>query len=56
MWPDINVFNEIGIPSVNYGPGASVGGGNYAMSIADMVTNAKVYALIALKLCNEPRN
>jgi acetylornithine deacetylase/succinyl-diaminopimelate desuccinylase-like protein len=25
MWRDVNVFNELGIPSVTYGPGASTG-------------------------------
>jgi acetylornithine deacetylase/succinyl-diaminopimelate desuccinylase-like protein len=55
MWRDINVFNEMGIPSLTYGPGASVGGGNLAMRIADLVTAAKLYALIALDLCNQER-
>ena len=55
MWRDINCFNEMGIPSVTYGPGISVGGGNFGMRIADMVTGARLYALIALDLCNQPR-
>jgi len=55
MWRDINCFNEMRIPSVTYGPGISVGGGNYGMRIADMVTGAKLYALTALDLCNQPR-
>lgn len=56
MWRDINVFNEMGIPAITYGPGASVGGGNFAMRIEDLVTAAKLYALIALDLCNQERN
>lgn len=55
MWRDINCFNEVGIPSITYGPGASVGGGNFAMRIADMVTGARLYALTALDLCNQER-
>ncbi len=56
MWRDINVFNEMGIPAITYGPGASVGGGNFAMRIEDLVTAAKLYALIALDVCNQERN
>ena len=56
MWRDINVFNEMGIPAITYGPGASVGGGNFAMRIEDLVAAAKLYALIALDVCNQERN
>jgi acetylornithine deacetylase/succinyl-diaminopimelate desuccinylase-like protein len=56
MWRDINVFNEVGIPAITYGPGVSVGGGNFAMRIADLVTAAKLYALIALDLCGQERD
>lgn len=55
MWRDINCFNEMRIPSVTYGPGVSVGGGNYGMRIADLVTGAKLYALTALELCDQDR-
>ncbi|MBI4607549.1 MAG: M20/M25/M40 family metallo-hydrolase [Candidatus Rokubacteria bacterium] len=53
MWRDINVFNEMGIPAITYGPGISVGGGNFAMRITDLVTAARLYALIALDLCDQ---
>lgn len=53
MWRDINCFNEMGIPAITYGPGASVGGGNFAMRIADLVTGARLYALTALDLCGQ---
>ncbi len=56
MWRDINCFNEMRIPSVTYGPGVSVGGGNFGMRIADLVTGAKLYALTALDLCNQERS
>ncbi len=56
MWRDINVFNEMGIPSLTYGPGVSVGGGNFGMRIADLVTGARLYALTALDLCTEERS
>jgi acetylornithine deacetylase/succinyl-diaminopimelate desuccinylase-like protein len=51
MWRDSNVFNEVGIPTVVYGPGASVGGGNFAMEVDNMVTAARVYAAIAVEVC-----
>jgi acetylornithine deacetylase/succinyl-diaminopimelate desuccinylase-like protein len=56
MWRDINCFNEMRIPSVTYGPGVSVGGGNFGIRIADLVTGTKLYALTALELCNKPRS
>lgn len=55
MWRDINVFNAAGIPSVMYGPGPSVGGGQLAMHIDDLVRAARAYALIALDVCTQPR-
>src|SRR5205823_13152118 len=51
MWRDSNVFNEAGIPTAVYGPGASVGGGNFAMEIDALVQAAKVYAAIAIEVC-----
>ena len=55
MWRDINPFNEMRIPALTYGPGISVGGGNFGMKIADLVVGAKLYALTALDLCNQDR-
>jgi hypothetical protein len=34
-----------------YGPGASVGGGNFAMEIDDLVDAARVYAALAIEVC-----
>jgi len=55
MWRDLNVFNEVGIPSVCYGPPRQreslSGAGNRAMKIADLVSATKVYALAALRVC-----
>lgn len=55
MWRDINVFNELGIPSVCYGPKRQrenmTSEGNRAMLIDDLVSAAQVYALTALDLC-----
>ncbi len=55
MWRDLNVFNEVGIPSLTYGPGSSVGAGKMFMKVADLVMAAKVFALTALDLCNRDR-
>jgi acetylornithine deacetylase/succinyl-diaminopimelate desuccinylase-like protein len=55
MWRDLNVFNEVGIPSICYGPPRQreplSGAQNRAMKIADLVQATKVYALTALMLC-----
>ena len=51
MWRDHNVFNEMGIPALTYGPAGIVGGGQFAMGIPDLVRAARVYALTALAFC-----
>jgi acetylornithine deacetylase/succinyl-diaminopimelate desuccinylase-like protein len=55
MWRDITCFNEMRIPAITYGPGISVGGGNFGMKIEAMVTGARLYALTALTVCDHPR-
>jgi hypothetical protein len=55
MWRDLNCFNEMRIPSLTYGPGVSVGGGIFRMPIETLITGAKLYATIALDLCNQDR-
>jgi acetylornithine deacetylase/succinyl-diaminopimelate desuccinylase-like protein len=55
MWRDDNVFSEAGIPVVNYGPGASVGGGNFSISLEDLYKAAQIYAMIILDLCNQEK-
>jgi acetylornithine deacetylase/succinyl-diaminopimelate desuccinylase-like protein len=55
MWRDINVFNEMRIPSLTYGPGVSSGGGKYAMKIENMILGTKLYAHTAIDLCNQDR-
>lgn len=56
MWRDSNVFNEVGIPSVNYGPPRAPdafpeSGLSDAIRVDDLVTAAKVYARTALAVC-----
>lgn len=51
MWRDINPYNEVGIPSLTYGPTSSTGGGNFALGLGDLVATARVYARAALSYC-----
>ncbi len=55
MWRDINVFNELGIPAVTYGPGGGTGGGNVGLAVADLARAARAYTRIALDVCSRPR-
>jgi acetylornithine deacetylase/succinyl-diaminopimelate desuccinylase-like protein len=51
MWRDHNVYNEMGIPALTYGPPGRAGTGAYAVSRVDLLNAARVYALTALALC-----
>lgn len=55
MWRDTTPFNEAGIPSLTYGPGANAATGKGYFTIEEMVAAAQVYALVALELCNRER-
>jgi len=59
MWRDVNVFNEVGIPTVTYGPGASTGmygeHGTMFVTVEELEAIAKVYALVALDVCNREK-
>lgn len=48
MWRDINAFNQVGIPSLNYGPRPL---DRTAIEIDDLMRAAQIYALTALNLC-----
>lgn len=60
MWRDINVFNEVGIPAVTFGPRRlsdpktverSAGLDKKYMEKDDLVNTARIYALVALDIC-----
>ena len=53
MWRDINIFNEVGIPAVTYGPTAGSGGRIFSVKIEDLYRASQVYALTALNVCNQ---
>jgi acetylornithine deacetylase/succinyl-diaminopimelate desuccinylase-like protein len=55
MWRDINPYNELGIPSMTYGPGGAIGGGNFYFMLEDMVAAARVYAMTALDFCGRAK-
>ena len=56
MWRDLNVFNEVGTPSVTYGPIGGVGGGVHSLELDSLYQTAQVYAMVALDLCNQEKN
>lgn len=51
MWNDMNVFHEMGIPSIKYGPDRVWNTPKETMRIADLMNAARVYAAIALEMC-----
>ncbi len=59
MWRDLNVFNEVGIPSVCYGAPRQKESftevQDRAMKVDDLVAATKVYALTAMNLCGVAR-
>jgi acetylornithine deacetylase/succinyl-diaminopimelate desuccinylase-like protein len=55
MWRDINIFNEVGIPSLTFGPSSGVGAGpeeTHGLGIEDLYNASKLYAMIALDMCS----
>jgi acetylornithine deacetylase/succinyl-diaminopimelate desuccinylase-like protein len=53
MWRDVSIFNEMGIPSITYGPPRNFRG--QSMAIADLMRAAQAYALIALDVCGREK-
>lgn len=51
MWRDINIFNEVGIPAITYGPSRASVDGQAGVDEAEMHRVAMVYAATALALC-----
>lgn len=52
MWRDQNIFNNAGIPAVNFGPprGSAAVQGTGSMDLTDMVDATKMYALTTLMI------
>jgi acetylornithine deacetylase/succinyl-diaminopimelate desuccinylase-like protein len=55
MWRDNNVFNEVGIPSLTYGPRSATHSFKRALSIESLYNAACVYARIAVDLCDQEK-
>jgi acetylornithine deacetylase/succinyl-diaminopimelate desuccinylase-like protein len=53
MWRDINVFNEVGIPAMTYGPRSRALGGKRALPIESLYQASLLYARIAVDLCSQ---
>jgi hypothetical protein len=53
MWRDINIFNEVGIPAATFGMPRKIAPDTPErfIEIQDIVDAAKMYALVALKIC-----
>ncbi|MEX2375213.1 MAG: M20/M25/M40 family metallo-hydrolase [Dehalococcoidia bacterium] len=49
-WRDTNPFNELGIPSLSYGPSAGMGGRRAWTTVADLERATRVYARTAVRL------
>lgn len=55
MWRDINVFNELGIPAMTYGPRSATHSFKRALTIESLYQAACVYARIAIEVCSEDK-
>lgn len=57
MWRDMNIFNQVGIPSATYGPSYnksfSQGQELDSLHADDLLKAAKVYAQVAMDICNQ---
>jgi acetylornithine deacetylase/succinyl-diaminopimelate desuccinylase-like protein len=55
LWRDINIYNEIGIPALTYGPRTTNHAYRRALPIESLYQAACAYALIAVDLCNQDK-
>lgn len=55
MWRDINIFNEVGIPALTYGPRSERHSYRRALKIESLYQSACVYARTAVDLCNQEK-
>jgi acetylornithine deacetylase/succinyl-diaminopimelate desuccinylase-like protein len=53
MWRDVLIFNEMGIPSITYGPPRSFR--KQAMTIEDLSRTVEVYARLAIDICTRQK-
>lgn len=55
MWRDTNAFNELGIPAISYAPRSVSHATKKSFKVRDLQDAARVYARIAMDLCNQDR-
>lgn len=55
MWRDINVFNELGIPAVTYGPRSERHAYRKAITVDALYQAACVYARTMIDVCNQEK-
>jgi acetylornithine deacetylase/succinyl-diaminopimelate desuccinylase-like protein len=55
MWRDVNIFNELGIPALTYGPRSERHSHKRSFPIDALYQAACVYARIIVDLCNQER-
>jgi acetylornithine deacetylase/succinyl-diaminopimelate desuccinylase-like protein len=55
MWRDINIFNEVGIPALTYGPRSERHSFKRSIKIESLYQAACVYARVAMDLCNQEK-
>jgi acetylornithine deacetylase/succinyl-diaminopimelate desuccinylase-like protein len=53
MWRDVLIFNEMGIPSITYGPPRSFR--KQAMTVADLARASEIYARLAIDICSREK-
>lgn len=55
MWRDSNVFSELGIPALNYGPRSATHAYRRALTIESLYQAACVYARTAVAICSREK-
>jgi acetylornithine deacetylase/succinyl-diaminopimelate desuccinylase-like protein len=55
LWRDINIYNEMGVPALTYGPRAAAHAYKRALSIDSLYQAACVYARTAIELCGQEK-
>jgi acetylornithine deacetylase/succinyl-diaminopimelate desuccinylase-like protein len=55
MWRDSNIFVELGMPALNYGPRSATHVHKRALTIESLYQAACVYARTAVTICSRPR-
>ena len=55
MWRDINIFNEVGVPAITYGPRSDAHSFKRSFTIDALYNAACVYARTIVDLCNQEK-